>query len=107
VAIEEPENSLNPRLLQHFLIVLSAFAKDVKIIITSHSPYLINYINPSNIYIGVPNINGVASFSKIKEKAINKIMNDANNLDLRVGDYIFDLMSGDQDDIDTLYKYME
>lgn len=107
VAIEEPENSLNPKVLQQYLIALSSFAKDIKIIITSHSPYLINYINPSNIYIGIPNDNGIASFSKIKDKSVNKLMSDANDLDLHVGDYIFDLMSGDIDDLETLVKYTE
>ena len=34
-------------------------------------------------------------------------MNDANDLDLYVGDYIFDLMSGDNNDLETLIKYME
>ena len=34
-------------------------------------------------------------------------MNDANDLDLHVGDYIFDLMSGDSDDLQTLAKYTE
>lgn len=107
VAIEEPENSLNPKVLQQYLIALNSFAKNIKIIITSHSPYLINYINPSNIYVGLPNDNGIATFSKIKDKSVNKLMNDANDLDLHVGDYIFDLMSGDSDDLQTLAKYTE
>ncbi len=107
VAIEEPENSLNPKVLQQYLIALNSFAKDIKIIITSHSPYLINYINPTNIYVGLPNDNGIATFSKIKDRSVNKLMNDANDLDLHVGDYIFDLMSGDSDDLETLIKYTE
>lgn len=107
VAIEEPENSLNPKILQQYLIALNSFAKKIKIIFTSHSPYLINYINPSNIYIGLPNNNGIATFSKIKDKSINKLMNDANDLDLNIGDYIFDLMSGDSNDLETLIKYTE
>ncbi len=107
VAIEEPENSLNPKILQQYLIALNGFAKNIKIIITSHSPYLINYINPSNIYVGLPNDDGIAIFSKIKDKSIKKLMKDASDLDLHIGDYIFDLMSGDDDDIETLVKYTE
>ena len=34
-------------------------------------------------------------------------MNDAESLDLRVGDYLFDLMSGDSSDLETLAKYTE
>ncbi len=107
VAIEEPENSLNPKVLQQYLIALNGFAKNIKVIITSHSPYLINYIDPSRIYIGLPNDNGIATFYKIKDKSVNKLMNDAENLDLRVGDYLFDLMSGDSSDLEILTKYTE
>lgn len=107
VAIEEPENSLNPKVLQQYLIALNSFAKNIKIIITSHSPYLMNYIEPSKIYVGLPSDDGIATFSKIKDKSVNKLMNDAENLDLRVGDYLFDLMSGDSSDLDTLTKYTE
>lgn len=107
VAIEEPENSLNPKVLQQYLIALNGFAKNIKVIITSHSPYLINYIDPSRIYIGLPNDNGIATFYKIKDKSVNKLMNDAENLDLRVGDYLFDLMSGDFSDLEILTKYTE
>lgn len=105
IAIEEPENSLNPRVLQQYLIALNAFANNIKIIITSHSPYLMNYINPAKIYIGLPNDDGLAMFSKIKDKMVSKLMSDAENLDLRVGDYLFDLMSGDSSDLATLNKY--
>lgn len=107
VAIEEPENSLNPKLLQRYLITLNGFAKNTKIIITSHSPYLVNYLNPSNIYLGLPNSNGLASFSKINEKSINKIINDARASDMLLGDYLFSLMSGDESDLETLSKYVE
>ena len=107
VAIEEPENSLNPKVLQQYLIALNGFAKNIKIIITSHSPYLMNYIEPSKIYVGLPHDNGIATFSKIKDKSVNKLMDDAESLDLRVGDYLFDLMSGDSSDLDTLAKYTE
>ena len=74
---------------------LEIYAKENKIPIMQKDGilYLINYINPSNIYIGLPNENGIATFSKIKDKHINRLMNDANDMDLNVGDYLFDLMS--------------
>ena len=107
VAIEEPENSLNPKVLQQYLIALNGFAKNIKIIITSHSPYLINYLNPAEIYVGLPNDTGIATFSKIKDKSIRKLMNDADALNLHVGEYIFDLMSTDYDGLNTLAQYTE
>ena len=57
--------------------------------------------------LGLPNDNGIATFYKIKDKSVNKLMNDAENLDLRVGDYLFDLMSGDSSDLEILTKYTE
>lgn len=107
VGIEEPENSLNPKVLQRYLIALKAFSKKTKVIITSHSPYLVNYISPKDIYIGLPNDSGLANFSRIKEKSVNKLVNDANNYDMLVGDYLFDLMSGDEEDLETITKYTE
>lgn len=106
VGIEEPENSLNPKILQRYLMALKSFSKNTKIIMTSHSPHLINYMDPKNIYIGLPNNDGIANFSKIKEKAVNKLLADANNMDMLVGDYLFDLMSGSEDDLEILSKYV-
>lgn len=107
IAIEEPENSIHPRLLQKYLISLDSFLENSKIIITSHSPNLINYINPKNLYLGMPNDKGLAYFSKIRESAINKLMNTANVLNMLVGDYLFDLMSGTEEDLQILSSYME
>lgn len=107
VAIEEPENSLNPKMLQRYLIALNSFSKKTNLIITSHSPYLINYLEPENIYIGIPNEDGIAKFSRIKEKSSSKLLQDANNMDMLLGDYLFDLMSGDEDDLELIKKYME
>ena len=107
IAIEEPENSLNPKILQRYLATLNSFAKNTKIIITSHSPYLINYMQPSNIYIGMPNNSGIAIFKKIRDKAVDKLLVDAKNMDMLVGDYLFSLMSGDDMDLKTISNYVE
>ena len=107
VAIEEPENSLNPKMLQRYLIALNSFSKKTNLIITSHSPYLINYLEPSSIYLGLPNEFGLAKFAKIKEKSSNKLLQDAKNMDMLIGDYLFDLMSGDESDLETIKEYTE
>ena len=107
IAIEEPENSLNPKILQRYLMSLKDFSKNTKIIITSHSPYLVNYMEPKNIYLGLPNNDGLAMFSRIKEKCVNKLLTDSNNMDMLVGDYLFDLMSGNEEDLEIMTKYVE
>lgn len=108
IAIEEPENSIHPGLLKKYLMALSNFAKNSKIIITSHSPYLINFMDLSNVYIGIPNSKGIATFRKIKNSAVSKINNHADDMDIMAGEYLFDLMSGyTKEDIESLKKYLE
>ena len=107
VAIEELENSLNPKILQEYLIALNHFVSHVKVIITSHSPYLVNYLPPQNIYLGLPNDFGLAIFSKVKDNMINKMMSNAEKLNMYVGDYLFDLMSGGEEEVQQIKKYVE
>ncbi len=107
VGIEEPENSLNPKILQRYLIALKSFSKNTKIIMTSHSPYLINYLKPQKIYLGLPNDDGLAVFAKIKERSVKRLLADADKMDMLVGDYLFDLMSGTDEDLNTMIKYVE
>lgn len=107
VAIEEPENSLNPKILQEYLIILNSFTEHTKIMITSHSPYLVNYLPPENIYLGLPNEKGLAVFAKIKDSMVNKVMDDAEKLNMYTGDYLFDLMSGGEDGLKQIEKYVK
>lgn len=107
VAIEEPENSLNPKILQEYLIILNSFTEHTKIMITSHSPYLVNYLPPENIYLGLPNEKGLADFAKVKDSMVNKVMDDAEKLNMYTGDYLFDLMSGGEEGLKQIEKYVQ
>lgn len=107
IVIEEPENSIHPKLLQNYLISLNSLLENAKLIITSHSPYLINYIDPKKIYLGIPNNEGLAQFARIKETSINKIIRESSEMNMLVGEYLFDLMSGTDEDAETLKNFME
>jgi energy-coupling factor transporter ATP-binding protein EcfA2 len=48
VAIDEPELSLHPQAQKALASVLSRYAKDRQIIITTHSPYFVNWSDISN-----------------------------------------------------------
>ncbi len=96
IAIEEPENSINPGLLQSYLDVLSQLINNCKIIITSHSPYILQYLNPHSIYVGVCNEKGVSAFSRIASSKIGKLYKDASLYDKSVGDYIFNILSSSE-----------
>lgn len=106
IGIEEPENSINPGLLRKFLIGLDNFIEDGRIIITSHSPFLINYVNPYHLYIGLPNQDSNATFRKFRQNALPKLINQAKENQMMVGEYIFDLMSGSSDDCKELCRYL-
>lgn len=106
IAIEEPENSINPGLLQNYLDVLSQLINNCKIIITSHSPYILQYLNPHSIYVGLCNEIGESSFSRIASKKVNRLYNDASMYDKSVGDYIFNILSS-SDSLEYLKEYIE
>lgn len=106
IAIEEPENSIHPSLLQNYINVLSQLINNCKIIITSHSPYIIQYLNPHSIYIGLSNDSGESKFERIAATKTNALLRDAAEYDKSVGDYIFNLLSNSDSD-EYLKEYLE
>lgn len=106
IAIEEPENSIHPGLLQSYIDVLSQLINDCKIIISSHSPYIIQYLNPHSIYIGMTNNAGESDFRKIANNKVNSLLKDAAEYDKSVGDYLFNILST-SDSEEYLKDYLE
>jgi hypothetical protein len=99
LTFEELENSIHPALLQKLLMIISELANNTQILITSHSPHLIKYLNLNDIYIGIPNIEGLADFKRIKRTKQQKISKCAKDAETNIGDYIFDmLIEGYNDD---------
>lgn len=107
VALEEPDNSIHPSLLGSLLMIIKQITTGCRILITSHSPYLIHFLDLSNLYIGLPSPDGVAKFSCIQASCKKALLRDAQENRQTTGDYIFDLMSGPQDEINELTKYLE
>ncbi len=110
ICIEEPENSIHPGLLRKFLYTISELSGNTKLLFSSHSPYLINYMQPENLYLGLPNSNGVATFKKLKTNtnAMKRLIKNIQSTNMQLGDYLFDLMSSsDDDDIMELSSYVE
>ena len=91
IVFEEPENSIHPSLLQSYLRILDKLSGDCKIIFTSHSPYMIQYLDLKDIYIGLPSSSGEADFRTIKKP--EKLMKDAAKFDQSTGDFIFESLS--------------
>ena len=80
---------------------------DTSLLVTSHSPYLIQYLKPESIYVGVPNSEGIAVFKRVQAGKVKALLNAARELDLSVGEYLFELMSGDDDAAAVLSAYLE
>ena len=72
-----------------------------------NSPYIIQYVDTAKIYIGKPNDRGIADFARIDGKRINQIMRDAASDSNSIGDYIFELLSGGEDEVGYLLNYLE
>ena len=107
LAFEELENSIHPNLLQKLLMILTGLVPNLKILISSHSPYLIQYLPIKSIYLGIPNKKGLACFHKIKESKHNSIMKLAIDEETTLGDFLFDLMLQNPIDSDFQFEYFE
>lgn len=104
IAIEEPENSVHPSLLQSYIQIISQISNNCKIIITSHSPYIISYLEPSWIYIGINKKTGIANFFKLSKSGKTMLEKDAQRFKMSTGEYLFSLLSQEDDDIQ---EYLE
>ena len=106
ILLEEPENCIHPALLNRFLIVLDQLSGSSNVIFASHSPYLVQFLKSGSLLIGKPNENGVADFAPIKGSKIKSIEKDAERYSTSVGNYVFELLSGSDDDIEALLGYL-
>lgn len=103
LAYEELENSIHPALLQRLLLIISELTNNTQMIITSHSPHLVKYLDLNDVYIGIPNTQGLAYFKKIKKAKQNKLIKYAKDTESTLGDFIFDMLVEGFDD-DSFWK---
>ena len=96
IAIEEPENSVHPGLFQAYLQIISQLIEDCKIIITSHSPYILSYLEPSCIYVGVNRNPGIAEFFTFKKSGKKMLQKDSAHFEMSMGDYLFSLLADEK-----------
>ena len=107
VGIEEIETSIHPKMMRQLLEILSEALGDASLLVSSHSPYLIQYLKPNKIYIGLPNKDGVAEFRRIAKNKVKLLLSKAREMELSVGEYIFEMLSGDSDDYRLLESFLE
>lgn len=99
IAIEEPENSVHPGLFQAYIQIISQLLDDCKVIITSHSPYIISYLNPLWIHVGMNRKAGVAEFFTFKKSGQKQLENDAAKFNMSMGDYLFSMLADTESNI--------
>ena len=107
LGVDEIETSIHPKMIHSLLSSLSEILGDAIMLITSHSPYLIQYLKPESLYVGVPNEDGIAKFRKIRASKLKQLVSVARDLECSVGEYLFELMSGDDDSASILSAYLE
>ena len=96
IAVEEPENSIHPSLFRDYIQIICQLLEDCKIIITSHSPYIISYLEPSWIHVGVNKQPGVAEFFTFKKSGQRLLQQDAANFKMSTGDYLFSMLADEE-----------
>lgn len=104
IAIEEPENSIHPSLFQAYIRLIDQLLDNCKVIITSHSPYIINYLEPAWIHIGINKKPGIAEFFSLKKTGQQQLQKDAAQFNMSMGDYLFSLLS---DTDESISNYLE
>ena len=107
IGIEEIETSIHPRMMRELLEVLNENIGSTSLLLTSHSPFLIQYLKPEKIYLGVPSKDGVATFKRVEKSKTKDVLDSAYNRGLGFGEYLFELMSSDDDGLRALGTLLE
>jgi AAA15 family ATPase/GTPase len=105
IMMEEPENSVHPRMMENLLMTLQNYASETKILMTSHSPYLMRYLQPSQMYFGLPKNDGLAHFAQINPSKLKHLYKYAGDMELTIGEFMFDFMLDMEDDSEKIDKF--
>ncbi len=92
ICIDELENSVHPKLLENMILMVQSFAEGIKVLTTSHSPYLVRYLKSRQLTFGLPTEEGVASFHKLKQTKVKTVVKRAFAMEMTLGEYMFELM---------------
>lgn len=105
IMMEEPENSVHPRLMENLLLSLQNYGANTKILLTSHSPYLMRHLRAEQMYFGLPSEDGLARFAKVIPSKLKQLYRYAGDMELTFGEFMFDFMLDAESDKDLVNKY--
>jgi predicted ATPase len=114
IEIEEPENGVHPSLQRNLLLKFNKICDDngTKFLITSHSPSVIRHFDDdkayTSLYIGKPSEDASATFATLRSDTSTKESIDAevDGMPSSIGELIFDLMSGTEEDAALLKGWL-
>jgi len=73
--VEELENCLHPSALERLLRFLRSNANKWQLVVTTHSPYLVNGVEPDDVLVAVVGKNGLSEFGKPgKRREIDELL---------------------------------
>lgn len=107
IMLEEPENSVHPRLMENLLLAMQNYASNTKILITSHSPYLMRYLQPQQMYFGLPKADGIAHFAQVNPSKMKYLYRYAGDMELTFGEFMFDFMLDIENDAEKLSTFFK
>ena len=107
IMVEEPENSVHPKLMENLLLTIQAYASNTKILMTSHSPYLMRYMQPEQMYFGLPMHDGLAHFAKVNPSKLKYLYKYAGDMELTFGEFMFDFMLDIENDSEKLTSFFK
>jgi predicted ATPase len=67
ICFEEPENYVHPRLLELMVNLLKGASEKTQVLINTHSPYLVDFLDPGDLFI-VEKVNGETQVKSAEDK---------------------------------------
>ena len=93
--------------MENLLLTLQAYASNTKILMTSHSPYLMRYMQPEQMYFGLPKHDGLAHFAKVNPSKLKYLFKYAGDMELTFGEFMFDFMLDIENNSDKLTSFFK
>lgn len=95
--IDEPEIGLHPKALQELFEILRTYDPNKKIIIATHSSYLLNLVDINNVHLAEFDDNGKVNFVEVSE--IKNLAKRLRSKYVNFGNLLADNFK-DKDDLD-------
>ncbi len=88
IFIEELENFLHPAAISKLLQFLQDYSSECQVVITTHSPYLLNAVKPEDVNVAVVDETGASHFEKLTNR--KKIEERLRHGYMNFGDLLID-----------------